>query len=215
MYRSMFCSEDLKKRNIQGGSILCKNRGLCSFTGWRMRTLFPTHLGTALFTWKPTTIVWLARKNVGVVSARVLSSWKESVLIPLQQICKCNRLEKCYRLSLSRSHTNTSIPLRGKRCSGESCAQTAKQSQRNISYIYCMRFVMLIILAIAFCDQAGPKTDEDQHRPLLIATRHVRKQNWYQMISAPFPAVWLVNLWEPLMPTELTQAQLMDCRGLI
>lgn len=214
MYRSIFRSEDLKRRNIQGGSILCKNRGLCSFPGWRMRTSFSTHLGIALFTWEPT--VWLARKKVGVVEARVLSSRKESVLVPLQEICKCNRLKKCYRLSLSRSHTNTSILLRRKRwCSGELCVQAAKQSQRNILYIYCMRFVMLIILVIASCDQAGPKTDEYQHTPLLIATRHVRKHNWYQMFSAPFPAVWLVNLWEPVMSTELTRAQLMDCRGLI
>lgn len=32
MCRSMFCPEDLKKRNIQGGHILCKNRGLCSLS---------------------------------------------------------------------------------------------------------------------------------------------------------------------------------------
>lgn len=208
MYRSIFCSEDLKKWNFQGGSILCKNRGLCSFPGWRMRTLFSTHLGIALFTWEPT--VWLARQKVGVVEARVLSSRKESVLVPLQQICKCNRLKKCYRLSLSRSHTNAII---------HSIEEETLMFWIYIcmfsTYIYCMRFVMLIILVIASCDQAGPKTDEYQHTPLLIATRHVRKHNWYQMFSAPFPAVWLVNLWEPLMPTELTRAQLMDCRGLI
>lgn len=29
--------------------------------------------------------------------------------------------------------------------------------------IYCVRFVMLIILLIAFCDQAGPRSDEYQH----------------------------------------------------
>lgn len=51
---------------------------------------------------------------------------------------------------------------------------------------------------------------------LLISTRLVsgsRTDIWcFQLL---FGAAWLVNLSEPLMPTELMEAQLMDCGGLI
>lgn len=51
---------------------------------------------------------------------------------------------------------------------------------------------------------------------LLISPRLVsgsRTDIWcFQLLLG---AAWLVNLSEPLMPTELTEAQLMDCGGLI